>query len=60
MAMQGGLYAFWQNTAWENQYLVSISHTAIADMLNTNELKPHLSKYWCIPKLYCRPPEFFP
>lgn len=35
----------------ENQYIVSISHTAIGDMLNTNELKPHLSKYWCIPKL---------
>lgn len=35
----------------ENQYLVSVSHTAIGDMLNTNELKPHLSRYWCIPKL---------
>ena len=35
----------------ENQYLVSVSHTPIGDMLNTNELKPHLSKYWCIPKL---------
>ena len=35
----------------ENQYLVSVSHTTIGDMLNTNELKPHLSKYWCIPKL---------
>lgn len=34
----------------EKQYIVSISHTKIGDMLNTNELKPHLSKYWCIPK----------
>jgi len=29
---------------------LSISHTAIGEMLNTNEVKPHLSKYWCIPK----------
>lgn len=35
----------------EKQYIVSISHTTISDMLNTNELNPHLSKYWCIPKL---------
>lgn len=35
----------------ENQYIVAISHTAIGNMLNTNGLKPHLSKYWCIPKL---------
>ena len=35
----------------EKQYVVSISHTAIGNMLNTNEVKPHLSKYWCIPKL---------
>lgn len=34
----------------EKQYIVSISHTKIGEMLNTNELKPHLSKYWCIPK----------
>jgi len=34
----------------EKKYIVSISHTAIGDMLNTNEVKPHLSKYWCIPQ----------
>jgi hypothetical protein len=34
-----------------NQYIVSISHTTIGDMLNTNQVKPHLSKYWCIPKV---------
>jgi hypothetical protein len=34
----------------EKKYIVSISHTAIGEMLNTNEVKPHLSKYWCIPK----------
>ena len=34
----------------EKQYIVSISHTTIGEMLNSNELKPHLSKYWCIPK----------
>ena len=34
----------------EKQYIVSISHTKIGEMLNSNELKPHLSKYWCIPK----------
>ena len=34
----------------EKQYILEISHTAISDMLNTNEVKPHLSKYWCIPK----------
>ena len=33
-----------------NQYIVSISHTAIGEMLNTNQVKSHLSKYWCIPK----------
>ena len=33
-----------------NHYIVSISHTAIGEMLNTNQVKPHLSKYWCIPK----------
>jgi len=34
----------------ERKYIVNISHTAIGEMLNTNEVKPHLSKYWCIPK----------
>ena len=34
----------------EKQYIVSISHTKIGELLNSNELKPHLSKYWCIPK----------
>ena len=34
----------------ESKYIISISHTAIGDMLNTNQVKPHLSKYWCIPK----------
>jgi hypothetical protein len=34
----------------DKKYIVSISHTAIGEMLNTNEVKPHLSKYWCIPK----------
>jgi len=34
----------------EKQYVVSISHSSIGEMLNTNEVKPHLSKYWCIPK----------
>lgn len=34
----------------ENQYVVSISHAAVGGLLNSNELKPHLSKYWCIPK----------
>jgi hypothetical protein len=34
----------------EKNYIVSISHSAIGEMLNTNEVKPHLSKYWCIPK----------
>lgn len=34
----------------EKQYIVSVSHTKIGEMLNSNELKPHLSKYWCIPK----------
>jgi len=34
----------------EKNYIVSISHTAIGEMLNTNEVKPHLSKYWCVPK----------
>lgn len=34
----------------EKQYIVSISHTKIGELLNSNELHPHLSKYWCIPK----------
>lgn len=34
----------------EKKYIVSISHTAVGTILNTNQLKPHLSKYWCIPK----------
>jgi transposase len=34
----------------DKKYIVSISHTAIGEMLNTNEVKPHLNKYWCIPK----------
>jgi transposase len=34
----------------EKNYIVTISHTAIGEMLNSNEVKPHLSKYWCIPK----------
>ena len=33
----------------EKEYIVSISHTAIGDMLNTNQVKPHLNKYWCTP-----------
>jgi hypothetical protein len=34
----------------DDKYLIEVSHTGIAQMLNTNEVKPHLSKYWCIPK----------
>ena len=34
----------------EKEYIISISHSTIGELLNTNELKPHLSKYWCIPK----------
>ena len=34
----------------EKEYIVSISHAAIGDMLNTNQVKPHLSAYWCTPK----------
>ena len=34
----------------EKSYIVSISHTAIGELLNTNEVKPHLSRYYCIPK----------
>ena len=34
----------------ERKYIISISYVAIGNMLNTNQVKPHLSKYWCIPK----------
>ncbi|MDR3326680.1 MAG: IS630 family transposase [Prevotellaceae bacterium] len=34
----------------EKKYIVSISHSAVGELLNTNEVKPHLSKYWCTPK----------
>ena len=34
----------------EKNYIVTISHTAIGELLNTNEVKPHLSRYYCIPK----------
>ena len=34
----------------DDKYLIEISHTSIAEMLNTNQVKPHLSDYWCIPK----------
>ena len=34
----------------ERKYILSISHAAIGNMLNTNQVKPHLSKYWCTPK----------
>lgn len=34
----------------EKRYIVSISHSAVGEMLNTNQVKPHLSKYWCTPK----------
>jgi len=34
----------------EKQYIVSISHAAIGGMLNTNQVKPHIGEYWCIPK----------
>ena len=33
-----------------NKYIVTISHTAIGEMLNTNQVKPHINAYWCIPK----------
>ena len=36
--------------AMEKKYVLTISHTAIGDMLNTNQVKPHLSAYWCTPK----------
>jgi hypothetical protein len=34
----------------EKQYIVAISHSAIGSMLDSNEVKPHLSRYWCVPK----------
>jgi len=34
----------------EKQYVVSISYVTIGEMLNTNQVKPHISEYWCIPK----------
>jgi transposase len=34
----------------EKKYIVSISHSAVGELLNTNEVKPHLSEYWCTPK----------
>ena len=34
----------------ERQYVVTIGYSTIGEMLNTNQVKPHLSKYWCIPK----------
>ena len=34
----------------ENRYIVTISHAAIGDLLNTNQVRPHIGAYWCIPK----------
>jgi len=34
----------------KNRYIVTISHTAIGELLNTNQVKPHIGAYWCIPK----------
>jgi len=34
----------------EKEYIVSISHNTIGELLNTNQVKPHLSEYWCTPK----------
>ena len=36
----------------DREYIVSLSHTAIGNMLNTNQVKPHLSQYWCTPKTH--------
>jgi len=36
--------------AMEKKYIVKISYVTIGDMLNTNQVKPHLSTYWCTPK----------
>jgi transposase len=34
----------------EKQYILSISHNTVGELLNTNQVKPHLSEYWCTPK----------
>ena len=34
----------------EKNYIVAISYVAIGELLNTNQVKPHIGKYWCIPK----------
>jgi transposase len=34
----------------EKEYIVSISHKTVGEVLNTNQVKPHLSQYWCTPK----------
>ena len=34
----------------DKKYIVSISHSAVGELLNSNEVKPHLSEYWCTPK----------
>lgn len=34
----------------DKKHIVIISYVTIGNMLNTNQVKPHLSKYWCIPK----------
>jgi len=36
--------------AMEKKYIVEISYVTIGEMLNTNQVKPHLSTYWCTPK----------
>ena len=34
----------------EKEYIASISYSSIGNMLNSNQVKPHMSKYWCTPK----------
>ena len=34
----------------DKKYIASISHNTIGEVLNTNQVKPHLSEYWCTPK----------
>lgn len=34
----------------EREYIVEISHTSIEKVLARNELAPHHTEYWCIPK----------
>jgi len=34
----------------EKNYIVAISYVAIGELLNTNQVKPHIGEYWCIPK----------